>query len=130
MTLATRFSQTFTRMLVLMILMLSVAIPHLAQGQVTWQHVTTGIFGGDVRAMIQMNDGTLFAAAFNAGIFRSKDGGATWMAVNNGLTDFRVGSLGANRSNGFLFAGAHAGRIFRSTDGGDTWVAVNTGLIQ
>ncbi len=75
-------------------------------------------------------DETLFAGTYGSGVFRSTDRGASWLAVNNGLTNTSVGALAL--SPGFatdhtIFAGTGRG-VFRSTDGGDSWQPVNQGM--
>ena len=63
------------------------------------------------------------------GVWRSVDGGATWAAVNTGLTNQAVRSL-AVAADGTLFAGTTAGGIFRSTNGGGNWTQVGAGVTE
>lgn len=78
---------------------------------------------------------TIYAGTFQ-GVFRSRNGGVHWEAVNSGLDNLHVRALAAdpNRPGRLyaamgqeLFAGSwfagHAGGVFRSDDGGDNWVA-------
>jgi exo-beta-1,3-glucanase (GH17 family) len=62
---------------------------------------------------------TLYAGT-TSGLFRSTDGGATFSAVNGGLTNTNVASL-AVADDGTLFAGTRGGGVFESVNGGDTW---------
>lgn len=58
------------------------------------------------------------------GIYKSLDGGETWMPSNTGLTSMDVHSIATSPAKrGLLFAGTHNG-VFRSTDGGNTWVPI------
>lgn len=72
---------------------------------------------------------TVYAGMYGSGIFRSDDGGDSWVEVNEGLavTDQKVCALLAVNED-TVFAGTVEGGIFRTMDGGDSWVEVNTGL--
>jgi len=65
--------------------------------------------------------GTLYAGTNEAGLFKSSDGGETWVAVNNGLAiDPQLSST--------LYATILGAGIFKSVDGGSTWSAAQTGI--
>ena len=85
-----------------------------------------GMVGVDVRCIAAV-DSTLFVGTNGSGIFRSTDFGASWTAVNTGLTgtNFRaIESVG-----GTLFAGGQIGTgVFRSTNLGATWTLLRGGL--
>jgi len=74
-----------------------------------------------------INGTKLFAGTSGDGIFLSTNNGASWDAVNNGLTNNWVKSLLLNDKN--LFAGTGGG-VFYSNDNGVSWLAVNDGLIE
>jgi photosystem II stability/assembly factor-like uncharacterized protein len=64
---------------------------------------------------------TLYVVAHGGGVFRSKDGGESWLAVNAGLPNRQVFSLLLHpRQAGNLYLGTDQG-VFRSTDEGLTW---------
>jgi hypothetical protein len=64
----------------------------------------------------------------SGGVFRSTDAGATWTAVNVGLTSTDVRSLAIDPwSPSTLYAGASGG-VFKSTNAGESWTEVNAGL--
>src|SRR5439155_6614106 len=65
----------------------------------------------------------------SSGVFKTTNGGGSWSAVNNGLTDPCVGALvvDATTSPSTVYAGAF-GEVFKTTDGGGSWSLVNTGL--
>lgn len=88
-----------------------------------WQQII-GPFVGTI-GCFAVRGTTLFLGA-NNGIFRSTDNGATWTAINTGLTNKYVESLALN--DVALFAGTGGGGVFRSTDNGTSWTAINTGL--
>jgi photosystem II stability/assembly factor-like uncharacterized protein len=83
-----------------------------------------------VRAFASYTNGSgeriLFAGTEGAGIFLSTNDGASWTAVNNGLTDLTVYSLTISGKN--IFAGTEIGGIFRSTNNGTSWSTINAGF--
>jgi photosystem II stability/assembly factor-like uncharacterized protein len=61
--------------------------------------------------------GTIYVTTYAAGILKSADSGATWSAVNNGVTDLTVGALAIDASGPqTVYAGG-----FKTDDGGATW---------
>ena len=85
---------------------------------------TTAPEGGTVNSFA-WSSGRLYAGN-NDGVFLSSDSGATWMALNEGLTDRRIWSVAVH--NGMLFAGTNDSGAFRSWDDGYTWVRMKHGL--
>ena len=64
---------------------------------------------------------TLYVAAHGGGVFRSKDGGESWLALNQGLPNRQVFSLLLDpRQAGNLYLGTDEG-VFHSTDQAVTW---------
>ncbi|MBO9336017.1 MAG: hypothetical protein J7455_15175 [Roseiflexus sp.] len=57
-----------------------------------------------------MNPNTLYAGTYGGGVFKSTDGGATWSAVNMGLTTSRVHALAMDST--MLYAGTYYGGTF------------------
>jgi|GEM_PF-1566763 len=87
---------------------------------------TSGPTGGSATAVVSSGT-SLFAGTWGGGVYRSRNAGASWARLNNGLS----GSLEvvdvAVAGGGVFVATSDAG-VFRSTDDGQTWTAVNTGL--
>ena len=53
-------------------------------------------------------------------MFKSTNGGATWSAVNTGLTDTYVNALAIDPATpATLYAGTWGGGVFKSTNGGE-----------
>jgi photosystem II stability/assembly factor-like uncharacterized protein len=75
--------------------------------------------------MFAGRDGTLYIAAEQGFVLRSRDGGATWAYRSTG----NKGSLwaGTVAADGSIFVGGLMGHMYRSADGGDTWSAVDSG---
>lgn len=75
-------------------------------------------------------DHTVFLAG-DEGVFMSIDRGATWTAVNTGLTSRDVACLVLSptfSTDRTLFVGTYSGGLFKSTNGGASWTAMNAGL--
>lgn len=100
-----------------------------AVAQDFWQR-TNGPNAADIRALAINARGDIFAASYGGGIFRSTDNGASWTAVNNGLTNMDVQALAINSISGHIFAGTGGGGIFGSIDNGASWTAKNSGLLN
>ena len=71
----------------------------------------------------------------NAGVYKSTDGGAHWVAQDNGLTDRYIDAIWLDQSNpNTLLASTWFGGIFRSTDGAQSWTNVRasstTSIVQ
>jgi len=103
----------------------------LSAQEAFWQ-TTSGPARYPVQALAISPDGLIFAGTDGGGIFRSDDGGMTWIQTNQGLTHPYVSSLAID-PEGRIFAGtgslsAGGSGVFRSDDRGETWTAVNTGL--
>jgi len=61
-------------------------------------------------------------------MFRSKDAGATWSAVNNGVPVKILYWVVIDPTSPTTVYAAGNGGVIKSVNGGDTWSAVNTGL--
>lgn len=76
---------------------------------------------------------TLYAATMKSGIFKSTDGGQTWTATSNDLTNTNIWSIALDPvTPNILYVGAHdcpgTKGVFKSTNGGANWTPANTGL--
>jgi photosystem II stability/assembly factor-like uncharacterized protein len=106
--------------------------PHLASAQTSsdaW--VSHGPVEGIVNAVAvdPLIPRTLYAGTDQEGLFKSTDGGETWVAVNNGLPGLRVWRLAIDpQLSSTLYATIAGAGIFKSVDGGGTWSAAQTGI--
>ena len=95
------------------------------------QWTSNGPFGGRLQALAidPTTPGTLYAGTFG-GLFKSTDSGATWSAINNGLTSTSVPALAIDPiTPSTLYAGTDGDEgVFKSSDSGATWSAINNGL--
>lgn len=65
---------------------------------------------------------TILAGSYGDGVFRSQDGGHTWVEANEGLTATALRSFLTDPQNeNGLLCGTEPGRSFRSLDGGKSW---------
>ena len=122
-------------------------------GGANWVHSSNGLprFGGagtsnyDVLALAinPANPQILYAGATSfqiagavGSIYKSTDGGATWVEASNGIAGQDVRALfidSADSSGDTVYAGtggsvANPGGVYRSTDGGVSWNSLSIGL--
>jgi photosystem II stability/assembly factor-like uncharacterized protein len=72
--------------------------------------------------------GTGHTAALAGTVFKSTNGGASWVPANSGLPDLFICVLVIDpQTPATIYAGTSGG-VFKSVNGGDSWGAVNTGL--
>jgi photosystem II stability/assembly factor-like uncharacterized protein len=65
---------------------------------------------------------TVYIASLGGGILKSKDGGQTFKAANQGLDSLVVASLAMAQSDpNLIYAGTGAG-IYKTVNGGNTWI--------
>ncbi|CQR51206.1 WD40/YVTN/BNR-like repeat-containing protein [Haloferax massiliensis] len=63
-----------------------------------------------------------FCGTFDAGVFRTTDGGGSWHAVGTDALPESVTSLAVSPADpDVIYAGTEPSAVFRSRDGGETW---------
>jgi photosystem II stability/assembly factor-like uncharacterized protein len=76
------------------------------------------------------NPGTMLAASSESGMFRSTDGGTSWVRSNEGLTSSKLHRVQFSISNpNVAYLATHDG-VFRSDDAGKSWTERNQGLLD
>ncbi len=80
-------------------------------------------------------DGYLYVGTTDAGVFRSKDGGANWELFNAGLADKNIQALHSGNDTGndgisYLYAGTSNGKIYRVDTSSSTPNWINTATIN
>lgn len=93
-----------------------------ADRKVSWQRVAgPGLESGDVTALLASSGapGVVFAGGPGIGLVRSRDGGATWEALMQGLPGGRVRALTGDGST--LYVWVDGTGLYLSSDGGDSW---------
>jgi hypothetical protein len=62
-------------------------------------------------------------------VFRTTDGGESWYAINDGLSDLHIEAIAIDALNpSTIYAGTWGSGIFRSADRGESWSAAYDGL--
>ncbi len=76
------------------------------------------------------NPSEVFLTAHEHGFFRSVDGGASFAAINAGVTDLSARSVAFDSNTpGLVYGGVwHGDGVFRSLNNGDTWSRQDKGL--
>jgi photosystem II stability/assembly factor-like uncharacterized protein len=90
---------------------------------------SNGPYGGEIVSLVvdPSRAGTAYATVDGYGVFRTDDGGAKWVAINQGLTDvglapLTVGPLAIDPVvTSTLYVGLSQGGLFQSVDSGATW---------
>jgi photosystem II stability/assembly factor-like uncharacterized protein len=91
-------------------------------GGVNWRVVSAG-WGAAALAIDPVTPGIVYA-----GSYKSMDGGASWIAINDGFTNAGVVALAIDpAAPTTIYAGTSSG-VFKSTDGGGNWTSMNTHL--
>jgi len=87
-------------------------------GETQWLNLT-GKAGSSQIFSLSFIGSTLFVCTGNNGLHRTKDKGATFEKLTNGMTELSVSVITENPGDG-LYIGTF-GSVFRSTDNGDSW---------
>lgn len=98
--------------------------PHIllqksSDGGTTWELLSFPSTRSPRLLLDPAHDGTIYAAT-SEGVFKSSDGGATWLEASSGLPELGATALAIDAPGETLFAATEVG-VFRSSDGGATW---------
>lgn len=98
----------------------------------SWTRRTgTGFDTSSVPALVvhPRNQDIAWAGTIGKGVFKTTDGGRSWIPISTGLTDRDVESLAVDPTRpDVLYAGTARSGVFRSKDGGTTWTPANSGM--
>lgn len=101
-----------------------------SDGGASWRPVSHNLPGTDIHGftMSPEDPNRLFALVVGHGLYRSADGGRTWMGVTEDLPNdvMALGSAGGNPD--VLYAGSMRSGVLRSADGGQHWAPGSDGL--
>jgi len=109
-------------------------------GAASWGSLS-GVEGVTALAVDPVNPSTLYVGTSH-GVFRSANGGETWMDVSSNLPDGSIPRLlidpvtpstlyalyNSSGSTSYVPGGPILTSIFKTTDSGKSWTALNTGL--
>ena len=77
------------------------------------------------------NSNIIYVGTGGSGIHKSVDYGASWIPMNNGLSNLFILALAIDSTNPLrLFAASSQAGVFYSLDGGNSWQALNNGLLN
>ena len=68
-----------------------------------------------------VNSGRAYLAAYEAGVYRTDDGGKTWTHLDTYPSDYAHSVLAHPAEGDTLFVGSEPATVYRSEDGGNTW---------
>lgn len=94
-------------------------------GGLTWKERTISEDDYHLNHISHAGDGRLYIAAEAGRVYRSDDGGRSWLALPSPYSGSFFGTLPLARDTLLLFG--LRGKLFRSEDAGATWTAVPTG---
>jgi photosystem II stability/assembly factor-like uncharacterized protein len=94
-----------------------------ADGGRTWQQSeTTPLANAAARLSVSPADpDRVYLAAYEAGVFRTDDGGATWRHLSSYPTDYAHSVMAHPEERGTVYVGSEPAAVFRSRDGGEVW---------
>jgi len=89
-----------------------------------------GAIAADSIAVDTANPGTLYAGLSGAGIYKSTDSGATWIAATTQPANMRIKAVVIKPGDSTtLYAASYGGGVYKSIDSGVNWtVCANTNL--
>jgi len=94
----------------------------------TWEERSQGLPRRTVRGMICVSDLTLLAATWGNGVFRTTNGGDSWIASSSGLpSNSRIFSF-AKSNTGLIFACTMDSGAYVSSNGGISWTRSSSGI--
>ncbi len=74
------------------------------------------------------NKGVLYVATDLGGVYKSNDKGASYNAINTGITNYHIKDIAIDpENNDILYIGTRGG-LFKTVDGGNNWVAKRNGI--
>lgn len=95
-------------------------------GGISWNQSTNGMGNRmAVRLIMDPTDYLSIVAATNGGIFKTTDGGATWVEklANKAFTDMKM-----HLSNDSILFAVTRSEFYRSADRGETWTEITNGI--
>lgn len=94
-----------------------------SDGGITWQQgKVTPLANAAARLSVcPAEQGRAYLAAYEAGVFRTDDGGETWRHLSSYPTGYAHTVLAHHSDPEVLLVGSEPASLFRSSDGGESW---------
>jgi len=93
----------------------------ISDGQ-DFEHDTVTAFATD-----KTDPNIIYAGMKNSGVYKTVDGGLSWLPVNQGLVVKKVESLLIDSQNPLILYAGTIGGVFKSEDGGENWSRTGEG---
>lgn len=94
-----------------------------SDGGLTWERgKMTALANAAARLSVSpVEPARAYLAAYEAGVFKTVDGGDTWSHLPSYPTGYAHSVLAHPKDPGLVFVGSEPAAVFRSGDGGETW---------
>ena len=98
-------------------------------GGESWRNIQSGALPGNPNSITIGENGYLFAAIYDSGIYKSMDGGSTWSYVSKSIPQKDILTVKASITcPNVMYAVSYMGGVYKSIDGGRSWIAKNKGI--
>ncbi|WP_408998926.1 LamG-like jellyroll fold domain-containing protein [Syntrophus buswellii] len=95
----------------------------------SWRNIQSGALPGNPNSITIGENGYLFAAIYDCGIYKSMDGGSTWSYVSKSIPQKDILTVKASITcPNVMYAVSYMGGVYKSIDGGRSWIAKNNGI--
>ena len=107
----------------------AIGVYHSTNGGALWQYSGLSSYDNITKLAIDPNQTSIiYAGTMDDGMFKSTDGGGSWIGINSGLTIPQIRAIAIDHTTTTtLYVGTYGalggsgGGIFKSTDGGNSW---------
>jgi len=89
------------------------------------------LYGGEMTSIVidPIDRATVYVGSRGGGVFKTVDGGLSWLTARDGLTYLPIRSLAVHPTDPeVLYAGTDYHGVWKSTDGGSSWTEAGVGL--
>jgi photosystem II stability/assembly factor-like uncharacterized protein len=93
--------------------------------------VWAGPYGGSIICIdvADSEPSTIYAGTGGSGVYKSTDGGLTWVWKSEGLAHRSIYSIAVDPYNPRIaYAGTYTGKVYKTVNGGDSWFQSSTNI--